>query len=751
MLFLEDWEKAKLRGYDPFIDYNTKNESFLRTAELLQKMGVENHYFCLGTMNKELEGIDPHDKKLCNMLDPSSELLKLRALILDECINNIWYFFREVSLVRVSGAANRVNFRLNRGSVATFWLLENHIDTYLELPRQIGKTFGSAGFLARCIGLASTNGNYGILSKDRNLTGDYAKYLENFLTGLPPYMTFRHKFDKCNSEMVTVKKMENQVHLMVCQSNKEDALNVGRGLALNGIIIDEGNFQDNLDITLPSLLTTGNAAKENAKRNNAPYFTLMTSTAGDLNTSRGKYGRKLFDQSLPFTERFYDLKDEEELRETIRRNNLARLKQNALENNDDPDAVMAAPTRVRVSFGYKAMGLTDAWYNEKKVELGFTEERAQNELNNVWLKNSGSKILSPEESKALNDGSMDVVYMEITEDNYIINWYVPEEEVLANLPRRQMVMGVDPSNALGGDSFPFIILDTDTAETLAIGFYKQTNLASLNEWFVKWFIRFPENFIMIIENRSSGTVLIDTIVKELCSMGINPLTKIFNWVVDEMQDIPKQKENFNESFKKLHDLSFFAYLKRELGFTTSSGNSRSGRNKLFQQALRNYLTNAADVCRDKTIISEWHTLTDKNGKIEAEIGTHDDTIVALLLAYWFLLYAKNKHRYGLDTNRILNKALYKNLGEEGAEKYQRNQLVVSKIEEMKKMLNNSANDLEKEYYMRQIEKQAHKIGVETEGDTLNIDQKLNTLQDKRKREMSNNALSLLSRLAGRRY
>lgn len=728
MLFLSDLNKLKARGYKPFIDYDTKSTSFLRTAELLQKLGVKNHFFSLVTYNEELRGIDPHDPVLNDLNINTNEAIRLRTLVMDECMNNPWYYYREVVRLRAQGAAERIRFEMNRGELALIWLMENHVETYIELPRQKGKSFTCGGIVSKCMGLTSTNSNYGLLTKDRKLAGDFSKYVDNFLTGLPNYLKFKNKFDRCNSEIVTVKRLNNQLHIMVCQDNPDDAKNVGRGLSLAGIIGDETNFQDNLDITWASLQTTGSAAKEFAKRSNAPYFTIISSTAGDLSTKKGRYGRSLFDSSLPFQDVFYDLKDEEELHTVIAKNNLLRLRNKIVSDGGREDEVKAAPTRVLVSYGYRALGLTDEWYETKKVEFNYaTEEDAQNELNNVWKTTGSNDVLTPEEAKRIKDSMEDPVYVELTEDNFIVNWYIPKEEVDILKDTRQMVMGVDPSNALGGDAFPFIILDTDTAETLATGIYSQTNLVSLNEWFVKWFERFPNNFIMIIENRSTGAALIDTIVKYLLSRNINPLTKLFNWVVDTCVDSAKYAEILKESNRKLGDLTYFAGLKSDIGFTTSS-KGRSSRDKLYGEAFRSYIQHCSTLCKDKTLAGQYLTLTTKNGKVEAGPGFHDDMVIVSLLVYWFLLYGKNKEKYGLDTTRILNKALYNSLGEEGVDLYIKNKLILDKIDELKDLLNNANNELDMEYYNKQLDRYYKKAGIENEAKVLEVDRSYKNMQ-----------------------
>lgn len=118
--FLKDFMKYKAAP-----DLETKNESFLRTAELFRLQGNKNYYFLLQLNNPLLKGIDPYDPDL------TSEQM---VMVTEECRTNFWYFLREVCKLKP-----RVKFKANRGNISFIWAYLNHLTTYMIMPRQQGK------------------------------------------------------------------------------------------------------------------------------------------------------------------------------------------------------------------------------------------------------------------------------------------------------------------------------------------------------------------------------------------------------------------------------------------------------------------------------------------------------------------------------------------------------------------------------------------------------------------------------------
>lgn len=118
--FLKDFHK-----YQAAPDLTTKNESFLRTAEIFRLQEIKNYYFILQLNNPLLQGVDPYAEDLTS---------EQETMISEECRTNFWYFLREICRLNPTRA-----FMANRGNISFMWSYLNHVTTYMIMPRQQGK------------------------------------------------------------------------------------------------------------------------------------------------------------------------------------------------------------------------------------------------------------------------------------------------------------------------------------------------------------------------------------------------------------------------------------------------------------------------------------------------------------------------------------------------------------------------------------------------------------------------------------
>ena len=155
LLYQEDYETQ-----GGCLQTNTKNLSFIRTAFLLEKMGIKNNRFFLHLTQPELANYDPH-----NLKDPSAELV---ARIAHECKINIWYFLREVIRIGASGS-NPIPYQLNRANLAMTWCFVNSFDMFITMVRQMGKSIGAIALYDWSLYFAFRNSVLGMFAKDDKL------------------------------------------------------------------------------------------------------------------------------------------------------------------------------------------------------------------------------------------------------------------------------------------------------------------------------------------------------------------------------------------------------------------------------------------------------------------------------------------------------------------------------------------------------------------------------------------------------
>lgn len=118
---------------DVYYDYATKNKSFLEMHKYLKNIGVKNNKFILAIHNTDLINVDPYDPNL-------TPIQKID--IIKECMQNIWYYLREVVRVPVAGGGS-VSFELDVNHMAQTYCFIRNINSWIEKPRQLHKTIGS--------------------------------------------------------------------------------------------------------------------------------------------------------------------------------------------------------------------------------------------------------------------------------------------------------------------------------------------------------------------------------------------------------------------------------------------------------------------------------------------------------------------------------------------------------------------------------------------------------------------------------
>ena len=212
---------SEIEKYRPYIDYNTKNDSFVRMSILLKRMGVKNHYFFLVLYDKTLLGVDPHSKDLTTEQ-------KLR--IMYECKINFWYWLREVVRIPVVGQENGIRFTLHRGNLALYWSIMNDVDAGLIQPRQTGKTMGIQTIVDYFYNIWATALDIGMFTKDSTLVQDNVARLKGIRDGLPKWMVTKSTADGERKEGLYYAALKNSYKTFTSANDENGAYKLGRKL-----------------------------------------------------------------------------------------------------------------------------------------------------------------------------------------------------------------------------------------------------------------------------------------------------------------------------------------------------------------------------------------------------------------------------------------------------------------------------------------------------------------------------------------
>ena len=619
ILFSADWSKYPTA----IIDYETKNKSFVRQASVYRLMGIENHAFLLALINPRLQGIDPHDPNLT--MDQQIE-------IAIECKINPWYFFREVARAPGMAGGDSISLQANRANISLFWCFFNHVMYMLIQPRQTGKSFNTDTLMSLLLNVICKDTQINLLTKDDTLRRANIQRIKDIMSELPPYLHQRSKADSNNGEEITINSRNNKYMAHVPQSSKKAALKIGRGLSSPIFHVDEPPFQPNIGIALPAALAAGGAAIDRAKAAGAPYGTILTTTAGKRDDPDGKFIYLMLMDSAIWTEKFLDAADADELEQMVRRNS------------------RAGAMRVNGTFNHRQLGKDDLWLKQKLEESIQSGEEANRDFFNIWTAGNQTNPLSIAILERISASKADPLHIEISYPHgYVTRWYVEQKDLYQRMQNGRFIMALDPSEAGGGDDIGLTMIDIETLEVVCAGVYNETNLINFAEWICSILVTF-DNVTCIIENRSTGGMIIDYLLLMLPSKGIDPFTRLYNKVVQESDVSPERFAEIKVPLGRRNQDIYVRY-KRLFGFVTS-GSGLTSRGELYSTTLQNAAKRSCDKIKDRSLIDQINGLVTKNGRVDHEDGEHDDMVIAWLLCHWLLTLGKNLAFYGIDIRKV---------------------------------------------------------------------------------------------------
>jgi hypothetical protein len=623
ILFLSDWDLHQ----NSIIHTSTTNESFLRLAALYRDMGVKNHAFILALHNPDLRYINPFDPSL-----GEEEIL----MIAHECKTNFWYWLREIARAPGRSSAHGIPIRANRGNIALYWLFWNHITVMLIQIRQTGKSFGVDLLYTYLANIRCLNIDINIVTKDETLRSYNLERLKEIEQELPYYLKMRRRGEVGNTEEIKISALGNTIKAHLPNKSAKMALGVGRGLTSTITGFDEAAFLSNIEITLPAALAAGTAARDIARNHNEPYGTLITTTAGKKDDRDGRYIFNMLMHSAIYSEMFFDAQNIEELQTIIRK-------------NSPPDGKKQGALRVNCTFNHRQLGLTDAWLSQAIEESEAVGDAADRDFFNVWTSGSQTSPFSTEASGRIRESEKEPLYNEISISGYITRWHIEEKNIAATMANTFCTIGLDTSEACGGDGIGMTIRNIKTGGIVAAGGYNETNLITFADFIVAFMLKY-ENTLLVPERRSTGAMLIDYIIIKLVAAGVDPFKRIYNKVVQEAAEKP---ERFAEINKPLYarDRDIYTQHKKTFGFATS-GSGTTSRDELYSTTLQSLVKYTGDFVYDKPLINQMLGLVSRNGRIDHAEGEHDDYVIAWLLSGWVVLQGRNLNFYGIDSRDI---------------------------------------------------------------------------------------------------
>jgi hypothetical protein len=699
ILFLEQWKDYP----NAIIDYKTNNKSALELAVKLKQMGIKNNSFFLALHDPTLSGLDPLDPNLTQ-----EQMIRVGI----ECRVNPWYVLREVARVpsQAGNASDRVQF--NRSIICLWWCFFNHVTIILTQPRQTGKSFGTDLLLNGLMNFWSSNTKINLLTLSDKLRTETVGRIKAIYEELPKYLKFKTRNDLNNTEEMTINKFNNKYRTHIAQSSPKAAYNLGRGLTTPILHVDEGPFQPNINVALDACLPAMDAAIDMAAKNDEPYGIIYTTTAGKKDEASGKFFYRMIGKSARWTEKFYDCENQESLELVIRSNK--------------------GTYRVYAEFSHRQLGKTDEWLMKKIGEREMSPDAVNRDYFNIWTSGTQTSPIPTKFLEKLTNSIVNEAHQHISPiGSYITRWYIEENQREAYMKTNKTIIGVDTSDASGGDDISFVGVDVETGATVFIGTFNETNLIAFCQWLVWWLFTY-ENSTMIIERKSSGVTIIDYLLMFLPQKGIDPFKRLFNWVAN---DPLEHKERHTESQYPIHRRADDLYVraKKYFGFATSGGGETS-RSELYSTTLQNAVKRCSDRVLDKELTEQITGLVIRNGRVDHDVGGHDDLVIGWLLCHWFLTMGKNLNNYGIDPIKVLCKSQeVKQLTiEEQAVDYEQSR-IRARISELFTLLANEQNSFICERYEKELRLLDSRIVLKN-NEYFSVDATINTAREENKRK-----------------
>ena len=591
-----------------YAQMSTNNKSFLDMHYYLKSIGIKNNKFMLTLYDKDLAGIDPFDPRL-------NQLMKQK--VLRECMCNYWYFIREVLRIPDQGAQGAgVKYKLHRGNLAMNFLSLLNLNTFLELPRQQGKT---VGYLARYLYLynfGTTRSEITFLNKKLDDSKLNLQRLKDLRDALPSYLRMNQPFSKDGKKVKmtdTIEKLAhplngNIIRTVSSANNKVKAANLLRGRTIPLIWGDEWAFVPFNETIYQNTVPAFKTASMNAKRNNAPYGISLSTTPGFLTTDEGIFAFDMKNNATLFDESWYD-KTYDEIMTIVSANTSSSF--------------------VYIRYTYQQLGLTEQWFKDICRDMQLKWEDIRREVLLEWSSGATNSPFTQEDLEKIAASVKQPVQSVYFLGKYRFNIY-DGIEMLNGQPKYPPIIGVDVSGGYSRDASAIACVDSRTTKLFAEMKCNYIPIDDLARVIYELVTKYMTNAIVNVE-RNGG-------------FGASVLSKLINTSIKknlyyEIKD--KVIEEQNDGFKVIRKTQ-----KTKVYGLDSTKKVR----ELLIQILRERVDNHKDKFVAQDIYNELNGMEVKrNGKVEHSSNTHDDLVFAYLMALYVWYEGKNlKERFNID-------------------------------------------------------------------------------------------------------
>lgn len=585
---------------------STTNKSFLEVHQYLKDSGIANNKFMLVLLDPDLAKIDPHDPNLNTAY---------KTKVLRECLYNPWYYFREVVRIPDSGQASGVKFELNRGNLSLIFCLMMNLNTFLEQPRQTGKTISSLCWYLYLFNFGTANAEMSFLNKKLDDSKLNLQRIREIRDLLPSYLKMDQAFapdgskvrGKNNVETLQHPVNNNRIRTVASARNKVAAASLMRGRTTPIIYIDEYGFIQYNNIIYTNMVPAFNTASTNAKRNGTPYGMLITTTPGLLTTDEGIEAFTLKETATPFSERWYDL-SKEQIYDIIASNTNSNF--------------------VYIKYNYQQLGKSEQWFKDLCITMRKDWDAIRREVLLEWSSSSENSPFRSEDLDTIKGLLRQPINTVLLLNKYEFKIY---EKINLKYPP---LVGVDVSGGYQRDSSAITVVDSYTTRVTAelnSNFISTPELAMIiYEIVSKWL---PNAVVNIERNGGFGS----SVIARLLQTSVRK--NLFYTIKDK---IVEERITGAQIHKRTQKTKVYG-----------SDSTKSEREQLIE-ILRDRVEYHKDKIISPTIYEELCGMeVKKNGKVEHSSNTHDDQVFSWLWALYIYYYGGDLMDTWGITKRVL--------------------------------------------------------------------------------------------------
>lgn len=596
-----------------YYDTGTSNKSFLQVAKDLKSLGIHNYYFMLEIYDYSLVNIDPYAENLTR--DQISR-------IMTECTRNPWYYLREICRIPDQGGVG-IPFKANRGNIAQIWLTLHGIDSWLCLPRQQGKTISFLCLLAWAYSFGTNNSTFIFINKDSGNAKENLQRLKDIIDCLPEFLRFEQIMEEDENGKVKLVKAarnatsmkhpitKNRIIIKPKATSYESALSLARGLTSNILHFDEPEFTPYIKTIIENSVSTFETASRNAKKNGAMYCRAFSCTPGDLDTSMGQEAQEVLSHTTKWSEHMYDMRydslndDKNELLQYVKNNGGNGI--------------------VYIEYSYKQLGLTDEWLRNmyNKIQNPVVVKR---EILLQRIRGSSDSPFDQEDIEYMASMVQPIVDELYLCDHFRFDIYKKLERLTPYL------VSIDCSTGTNGDSNAITIINPYTVRPDAE--FKCPYIGETQ--FEKLIIELVQEHLpracIIIERNSVGDGIIDHLLNSPIRSSL-----YFDKNKDLVESNLADQSNVVSMLKRQGDQKKF------YGVYTDNKSREDMMAILFRRVAE-----FKDDFVTKNITDDIaHLVRFKSGKVAAQVGFHDDSIMSYLIGMYVWYHGNNLSMWGI--------------------------------------------------------------------------------------------------------